>query len=166
MIQRVSHRYPYAFSLGPSRFATAFSLHSFTLRPIHEAQHLVKTDEAPALASYALLPILEAYFKGTGVRSKRLTSRSPDVLSPTSLSVFGTTSKIPDELTRLGKLAQTPEANSIKLSPTSAASIPQLREAIVELRAKATTYPTISGAATSTEESVLPALRWSWVRTS
>ena len=91
-----------------------------------------KTDEAPALASYALLPILRAYFKGTGWRSKRPTSRSPAVLSPPSLSFLRKDQNIPDELTRLGELAKTPEANIVKL-PNISASIPQLRDAIAEL---------------------------------
>ncbi len=92
-----------------------------------------KTDEAPALASYALLPILQAYFKGTGVEIEtadislagRIIANFPECLRNDQ--------KIPDELTRLGKLAQTPDANIIKL-PNISASIPQLREAIAESR--------------------------------
>src|SRR5580693_2990186 len=99
-----------------------------------------KTDEAPALASYALLPILRAYFKGTGVEIEtadislagRIIANFPECLRNDQ--------KIPDELTRLGKLAQTPEANIIKL-PNISASIPQLREAIVELRGKGYNIP-------------------------
>jgi len=99
-----------------------------------------KTDEAPALASYALLPILRAYFKGTGVEIEtadislagRIIANFPECLRNDQ--------KIPDELTRLGKLAQTPEANIIKL-PNISASIPQLREAIAELRGKGFNIP-------------------------
>jgi len=99
-----------------------------------------KTDEAPALASYALLPILRAYFKGTGVEMEtadislagRIIANFPECLRNDQ--------KIPDELTRLGKLAQTPEANIIKL-PNISASIPQLREAIAELRGKGFNIP-------------------------
>ena len=99
-----------------------------------------KTDEAPALASYALLPILRAYFKGTGVEIEtadislagRIIANFPECLRNDQ--------KIPDELTRLGKLAQTPEANIIKL-PNISASIPQLREAIAELRGKGYNIP-------------------------
>ncbi len=99
-----------------------------------------KTDEAPALASYALLPILRAYFKGTGVDIEtadislagRIIANFPECLRNDQ--------KIPDELTRLGELAQTPEANIIKL-PNISASIPQLREAIAELRAKGYNIP-------------------------
>ena len=93
-----------------------------------------KTDEAPALASYALVPILRAYFKGTGVEVEtadislagRIIANFPERLRDDQ--------KVPDELTRLGKLAQSKEANIIKL-PNISASIPQLREAIAELRA-------------------------------
>src|SRR5579871_4780877 len=99
-----------------------------------------KTDEAPALASYALLPILRAYFKGTGVEIEtadislagRIIANFPDRLRNDQ--------KIPDELTRLGELAQTPDANIIKL-PNISASIPQLRDAIAELRAKCYDIP-------------------------
>src|SRR5579864_4993254 len=99
-----------------------------------------KTDEAPTLASHALLPILRAYFKGTGVEVEtadislvgRILANFPDRLRDDQ--------KIPDELTRLGELAQTPDANIIKL-PNISASIPQLRDAIAELRAKGYDIP-------------------------
>ena len=99
-----------------------------------------RTDEAPALASYALLPILQAYFKGTGVEIEtadislagRIVANFPEGLTPNQ--------KIPDELTRLGDLAKTPEANIVKL-PNISASIPQLRDAIAELQAKGYNIP-------------------------
>ncbi|HTW64888.1 MAG TPA: NADP-dependent isocitrate dehydrogenase [Bryobacteraceae bacterium] len=99
-----------------------------------------KTDEAPALASYALLPMLRAYFKGTGVEIEtadislagRIIANFPECLRKDQ--------QIPDELTRLGELAKTPEANIIKL-PNISASIPQLREAIAELRKKGYNIP-------------------------
>jgi len=129
----------YAFSLGPPRFATAFFLHSFTLRPIHEAP-VDQDRRGTALASYALLPMLRAYFKRTGVEietadislARRIIANFPECLRNDQ--------KIPDELTRLGKLAQTPEANIIKL-PNISASIPRLRDAIAELRGKAYNTP-------------------------
>lgn len=101
---------------------------------------LTKTDEAPALATYALLPILRAFFKGTGVEIEtadislagRIIANFPDRLRDDQ--------KIPDELTRLGNLAKTPEANIIKL-PNISASVPQLREAIAELQAKGYDIP-------------------------
>jgi isocitrate dehydrogenase len=99
-----------------------------------------KIDEAPALASHALLPIIRAYFKGTGVEVEtadislagRIIANFPDRLRDDQ--------KIPDELTRLGELAQTPDANIIKL-PNISASIPQLRDAIAELRQKCYDIP-------------------------
>src|ERR1700689_233222 len=99
-----------------------------------------KTDEAPALASYALLPILQAYFKGTGVEigtadislAGRILANFPEGLQQNQ--------KIPDELTRLGELARTPEANIVKL-PNISASIPQLRDAIAELQGKGYNIP-------------------------
>src|SRR5690349_6891468 len=115
-----------------------------------------KIDEAPALASYALLPILRAYCKGTGVEVEtadislagRIIANFPDCLRDDQ--------KIPDELTRLGKLAQTPEANIIKL-PNISASIPQLREAIAELRGKGYNIPDYVEDPSTEEERALQA---------
>ena len=115
-----------------------------------------KTDEAPVLASYALLPILRAYFKGTGVEiatadislAARIVAAFPERLRPDQ--------KIPDELTRLGALAKTPEANIIKL-PNISASIPQLRDAIAELRGKGYDIPDYPDAPSTEEERAVQA---------
>jgi isocitrate dehydrogenase len=90
-------------------------------------------DEAPALATKALLPIIQAYTKGSGIEVEtadisligRIIANFPDNLTEEQ--------KIPDYLTRLSKLAQTSDANIIKL-PNISASIPQLQAAIKELR--------------------------------
>ncbi|MEI8186513.1 MAG: NADP-dependent isocitrate dehydrogenase [Chlorobiaceae bacterium] len=92
-----------------------------------------KIDEAPALATYSLLPILKAYAKGTGVDFEpkdislagRIIANFPENLTPSQ--------RIPDYLAELGDLALTPEANIIKL-PNISASIPQLKAAIKELQ--------------------------------
>jgi len=92
-----------------------------------------KIDEAPALATHSLLPIVQAYTKGTGVEVEtrdisltgRIIANFPDRLTEEQ--------KIDNHLTWLGKLAQTSEANIIKL-PNISASIPQLQAAIKELR--------------------------------
>ena len=92
-----------------------------------------KIDEAPALATSSLLPIVQAYAKGTGVEFEthdislagRIIASFPDRLT--------TDQQIPDELSWLGQLAGTPEANIVKL-PNISASIPQLRAAIAELQ--------------------------------
>jgi len=115
-----------------------------------------KIDEAPALASYALLPILRAYFKGTGVDIEtadislagRIIANFPECLRNDQ--------RIPDELTRLGELAQTPEANIIKL-PNISASIPQLRAAIAELRGKGYNIPDYPEEPSTEEERALQA---------
>ena len=91
------------------------------------------TDEAPALATCALLPIIRAYFEGTGVGIEladislagRIIANFPERLREDQ--------RIPDELSRLGALAKTPVANIIKL-PNISASIPQLKDAIAELQ--------------------------------
>ncbi|MCU4157477.1 NADP-dependent isocitrate dehydrogenase [Carboxylicivirga sp. A043] len=99
-----------------------------------------KTDEAPALATYSLLPIVEAYTKSAGVevetRDISLAGRIIAVL-PDYLTEEQRTS---DALAELGALAKTPEANIIKL-PNISASIPQLQAAIKELQEKGYALP-------------------------
>jgi len=115
-----------------------------------------KTDEAPALASYALLPILKAYCKGSGVDIEtadislagRIVANFPERLTPDQ--------RIPDELTRLGELAKTPDANIVKL-PNISASIPQLRDAIAELQAKGYNIPDYPDAPSNDEERAVQA---------
>lgn len=90
-------------------------------------------DEAPALATYSLLPIVQAFTNGTGISVEtrdislagRIVANFPDRLSAAQ--------QIPDYLAQLGQLTLLPEANIIKL-PNISASIPQLKEAIKELR--------------------------------
>ncbi len=92
-----------------------------------------KIDEAPALATYSLLPIVQAFARGTGVDIEtrdisltgRLIANFPERLTEPQ--------RIPDELTALGDLAKTPAANIVKL-PNISASIPQLQAAITELQ--------------------------------
>lgn len=99
-----------------------------------------KTDEAPALATYSLLPVIQAYTKSSGVEVEtrdislagRILSQFPDFLSEEQ--------KTADALAELGDLAKTPEANIIKL-PNISASIPQLKAAIAELQEKGFALP-------------------------
>jgi isocitrate dehydrogenase len=98
------------------------------------------TDEAPALATYSFLPIVEAYAATAGVRveirdislSGRLIATFPDFLDEGQ--------RIPDALAELGEMANAPEANIIKL-PNISASIPQLKEAIAELQRQGFALP-------------------------
>ncbi len=97
-------------------------------------------DEAPALASYSLLPIVRAFVKGTGVSVEtrdislagRIIAAFPERLTEAQ--------RIPDALAQLGELTHQPEANIIKL-PNISASIPQLMEAIKELRSSGYDVP-------------------------
>lgn len=99
-----------------------------------------KTDEAPALASYCLLPILKSYTKGTGIEfvekdislAGRILATFPDYLREDQ--------KVPDHLAELGELTQHPDANIIKL-PNISATIPQLKAAIKELQEKGFAVP-------------------------
>ena len=98
------------------------------------------TDEAPALATYSFLPIVEAFTKPAGVELEtRNISLSGRILANFSEFLKGD-QKISDDLAYLGNLAVEPEANIIKL-PNISASIPQLVAAIKELQAKGYAIP-------------------------
>ena len=98
------------------------------------------TDEAPALASKAFLPVLKAFTKETGIEidladislSGRILANFPEKLTEAQ--------KIPDYLTLLGEMTQAPDAIIVKL-PNISASIPQLQSAIKELREKGYDIP-------------------------
>ena len=115
-----------------------------------------KIDEAPALATFVLLPIIQAYTKGCGINVEtsdisltgRIIANFPDHLNEEQ--------KIEDHLTLLGELAQTPEANIIKL-PNISASIPQLEAAIKELQGKGYDIPDYPQEPKNDEEIVLQA---------
>ena len=99
-----------------------------------------QTDEAPALATYSLLPILRAFSSTSGINfeskdislAARILAHFPESLPENQ--------RVPDALSELGELANTPEANIIKL-PNISASIPQLKEAVQELQGKGYTIP-------------------------
>ncbi len=99
-----------------------------------------KVDEAPALATYALLPIVRAFTRGTGIEVEtadislagRIIASFPERLRPEQ--------RIPDELARLEELTKRREANIIKL-PNISASVPQLQAAIKELQDKGYDIP-------------------------
>ncbi|MCB9447755.1 MAG: NADP-dependent isocitrate dehydrogenase [Flavobacteriales bacterium] len=99
-----------------------------------------KTDEAPALATYSFLPIIQAFTAPAGVEvitkdislAGRILATFPEFLKDGQ--------RIPDDLAELGQLAQTPEANIIKL-PNISASVPQLNAAIKELQAQGFALP-------------------------
>ncbi|WP_416980139.1 NADP-dependent isocitrate dehydrogenase [Streptomyces sp. T028] len=98
------------------------------------------TDEAPALATYSFLPVVQAYASQAGVA---VTTRDIS-LAGRIIAVFPEylteDQRIPDALSELGELAKTPEANIIKL-PNISASIPQLKAAIAELQGKGYALP-------------------------
>ena len=92
-----------------------------------------KIDEAPALATYSLLPIVQAFTKAAGVDVEaRDISLAGRIIANFSENLTDN-QKIPDELTALGELTLKPEANIIKL-PNISASVPQLKAAIKELQ--------------------------------
>ena len=99
-----------------------------------------KTDEAPALATASLLPIVQAFTKAAGISVEtrdislagRVLASFPEYLSPAQ--------RQPDDLAELGEIAKTPDANIIKL-PNISASVPQLLAVITELQQQGYAVP-------------------------
>ncbi len=110
-----------------------------------------QTDEAPALATSSLLPIIQAFTSTVNIEvetrdislASRILAHFPEKLTEQQL--------VSDDLKELGELAKTPEANIIKL-PNISASIPQLKEAIKELQSQGYDIPNYPGAPQSDEE--------------
>ena len=115
-----------------------------------------KTDEAPMLATYSLLPIVQAFTASAGIDVEtrdislagRILANFPEYLSDDQ--------KIGDALAELGSLATTPEANIIKL-PNISASIPQLVGAITELQSQGFEIPNYPDNAQSDEDKAIKA---------
>jgi isocitrate dehydrogenase len=113
-----------------------------------------KIDEAPALASYSLFPIVRSFLKNTGIDIEtkdisltgRIIANFPESLREDQ--------KISDALTELGEIAKKPEANIIKL-PNISASIPQLHAAIKELQEKGYNIPDYPDEPKTDEEKAL-----------
>ena len=115
-----------------------------------------KTDEAPALATYSLLPIIQAYTNAAGVEVEtrdislagRVIANFPEFLTEEQ--------RIGDALAELGELAKTPEANIIKL-PNISASVPQLKATIKELQEKGYALPNYPEEPKSDKEAAIKA---------
>lgn len=110
-----------------------------------------QTDEAPALATYSLLPIVQAFAKTAGIAvetrdislAARILAQFPERL--------GDAQRVADDLAELGALATRPEANIIKL-PNISASVPQLKAAIAELQQQGYALPDFPEEPRSDEE--------------
>ena len=110
-----------------------------------------KTDEAPMLATFSFLPIVQAFTSVAGVEVEtrdislagRVLSQFPEYLEPEQ--------RVGDHLAELGKLVKTSEANIIKL-PNISASVPQLKETIKELQAKGYKIPNYPDNPTTADE--------------
>ena len=99
-----------------------------------------KTDEAPALATYSLLPIIQAFTKHSGIAVEtRDISVAGRILAAFS-DLLPADQRVPDALAELGALTLKPEANIIKL-PNVSASVPQLKAAVAELQSKGYRLP-------------------------
>ncbi|ETA68747.1 isocitrate dehydrogenase, NADP-dependent, monomeric type [Methanolobus tindarius DSM 2278] len=115
-----------------------------------------KTDEAPALATSSLLPILQAYVKNAGITMEtrdislagRIIAQFPERLTEEQ--------KISDDLSELGEMVLTPQANIIKL-PNISASIPQIKATVAELQAKGYDLPDYPEDPSNDEEKAIKA---------
>lgn len=115
-----------------------------------------KTDEAPALATYSLLPIVNTFTAAADVEVEtsdislagRILAAFPDKLTDEQ--------RVPDALKALGELTQEPNANIIKL-PNISASIPQLQAAIAELQSKGYDIPSYPESPENDEEAAIQA---------
>jgi isocitrate dehydrogenase len=98
------------------------------------------TDEAPALATYSFLPIIQAFASAAGVTVETRDISLAGRILATFGEFLGAEQRVPDALAELGELVETPEANVIKL-PNISASIPQLKAAVAELQARGYALP-------------------------
>src|SRR5579875_3965696 len=114
------------------------------------------TDEAPALATYSLLPIVQAFTRAASITVEtrdislagRILAQFPERLTPAQ--------RRPDDLAELGEIAKTPAANIIKL-PNISASVPQLKAAIAELQSQGYRVPDYPDEPRSEEEQAVKA---------
>ncbi|UGV39868.1 NADP-dependent isocitrate dehydrogenase [Methanococcoides orientis] len=115
-----------------------------------------KTDEAPALATSSLLPIVQAYVKNAGITMEtrdislagRIIAQFPERLTEDQ--------KISDALSELGEMVLTPEANIIKL-PNISASVPQIKATVTELQAQGYDLPDYPEDPSNDEEKAIKA---------
>ncbi len=112
------------------------------------------TDEAPALATASLLPIIKAFTRTSGVEIVTKNIALAARIAATFSDYLGSHQQFPDDLSFLGHLAQKPEANIIKL-PNISASIPQLKEAIAELQNKGYSLPSYPDMPVTEEEAMI-----------
>lgn len=113
------------------------------------------TDEAPFLATFSFLPVVESYAKTAGIEfetrdislAARILSQFPEVLGE---------NKVTDDLAILGELVLNPDANIIKL-PNISASVPQIKEAIAELQSQGFKIPNYPDNANTDEDKIIRA---------
>ncbi|MDH5634070.1 MAG: NADP-dependent isocitrate dehydrogenase [Gammaproteobacteria bacterium] len=118
--------------------------------------YYTRTDEAPALATYSFLPIIQAFTGATGIvvetrdisLAGRILANFPENLADDQ--------RVADALSELGDLAKTPDANIIKL-PNISASVPQLTAAIKELQSQGINIPDYPAAPANDEEAAIKA---------
>jgi len=138
----VSQRRDFAnFSNAQMMGCQCFAINMRLIMTISKSKIIyTKTDEAPALATYSLLPIIRSFTSSAGIEVEL----SDISLAARILSALGDLlpedQQVPDALARLGALTQESSTNIIKL-PNVSASIPQLREAIKELQDKGFALP-------------------------
>ena len=114
------------------------------------------TDEAPALATYSFLPIVQAFTKAANISIETADISLAGRIIATFSERLSPEQQQPDDLARLGELAKTPEANIIKL-PNISASVPQLTAAIQELQGQGYDIPDYPAEPQNDEEKAVKA---------
>ncbi len=118
-----------------------------------QAQKIVytKVDEAPALATYSLLPVIKAFTKSADIDVQNSNISLAGRVIATFSDILEENQRISDDLAKLGELVKKPEANIIKL-PNISASIPQLKACIAELQSKGYNLPSYPEEVNTAEE--------------
>jgi isocitrate dehydrogenase len=152
------------FKITTFASSNKFTNQNFYMSKLNSKIIYTITDEAPALATYSLLPIISAFAKAADIE----VTTSDISLAARILSLFPeqlkADQKIDDALAKLGDLVKKPEANIIKL-PNISASVPQLKEAIQELQEKGFAIPDYPEKANTPEEKEIQ-LRYNKVKGS
>ena len=114
------------------------------------------TDEAPALATYAFLPVIRAFAGAAGVPVETRDISVAGRILAAFADLLPEGQRVPDDLAELGRMVETPEANVIKL-PNVSASVPQLKACIAELQAKGYALPDYPEEPSNDEERAIQA---------
>jgi len=152
-LEKVDFRTATNISINPSTNFIKAAKFSKTMSQIAKIIY-TKTDEAPALATHSLLPIIKAFTKSSNIDLETRDISLAGRILANFPSYLTEDQRVPDALAELGELAKKPEANIIKL-PNISASIPQLKKAIKELQDQGYAIPSYPEEVTNDDQKLL-----------